>query len=170
MSEHPRNEATQPPRTLDVRAGDLDRLLALNNQHAAELSLLDAAGFERLVRNAFLARQSADADAFVVAFDQDGDYDSPNFLWFRSRFERFVYVDRVVVAPAARGRGLAKALYDSVTAAAESAKSGRIVCEINLDPPNPASIGFHEALGFRQIGRAVLDAGGKTVGYYERVV
>ncbi|MBO0905354.1 GNAT family N-acetyltransferase [Jiella sp. MQZ13P-4] len=125
------------------------------------------AGFERLVARAFLARQTQDAGAFVVAFDETGDYDSPNFLWFRARYERFVYVDRVVVAPQARGRGLARALYDSVLAAAMAADAGRIVCEINLDPPNPGSLRFHERLGFRKVGEARLAGGEKTVGYYE---
>ncbi|NDW06717.1 GNAT family N-acetyltransferase [Jiella pacifica] len=153
-----------------VRAADLATLLALNNDHAAELSLLDAASFERLLGNAFLARQSTGADAFVVAFDETGDYDSPNFLWFKKRYERFLYIDRVVVAPAARGRGLARALYDSVFAAADSAGIGRVVCEINIDPPNPASLRFHETLGFRQVGGATLYPSGKTVGYHERTL
>ena len=52
---------------------------------------------------AFLARRIGHADALLLAFDQDADYDSPNFLWFRSRYSRFVYVDRIVVAPAAGG-------------------------------------------------------------------
>ena len=44
-------------------------------------------------------------DAFLLAFDQSAQYDSPNFLWFRSRYPRFVYVDRIVVVSSARGRG-----------------------------------------------------------------
>ncbi len=55
-----------------------------------------------LVDRAFFAGRIGEADAFLIAFDQDADYDSPNFLWFRERFERFVYVDRIAVAPAAR--------------------------------------------------------------------
>ena len=153
-----------------VRATDLPALLALNNDHAAELSLLELAGLERLIANAAVALQSADATAFVVAFDEVAHYDSPNFLWFQARFDRFLYVDRVVVAKAARGRGLARALYESVFAEADSRKSRRIVCEINLNPPNPDSVRFHEALNFRQLGSARLDGGAKTVGYYERSV
>ena len=153
-----------------IRSADLQMLLALNNEHAAELSLLDARGFERLLRAAFLARQTNEAAAFVVAFDETGDYDSPNFLWFKARFDRFVYVDRIVVAESARGRGLARRLYDSVFAAARTAGIGRVVCEINLDPPNPGSIRFHDALGFVQIGHARLLESGKTVGYYERAL
>ncbi len=153
-----------------IRSADLEVLLALNNEHAAELSLLDAPSFKRLFRSAFLARQTKETDAFVVAFDETGDYDSPNFLWFKARFDRFVYVDRIAVAESARGRGLARRLYDSVFAAARAAGTERVVCEINLDPPNPGSIRFHEALGFVQIGHVKLLESGKTVGYYERAL
>ena len=159
------------PAIVPVRAQDQSRLLALNNDHAAELSLLDEAGFARLVDTAFVALQTDDAAALVIAFDQASDYDSPNFVWFRERFDRFVYVDRVVVSPAARGRGLARALYDSVFAAATAATAAgiaRVVCEINVEPPNPASVRFHEALGFCRIGDAALPEGAKRVAYYER--
>ena len=65
----------------------------------------------QLIGEASYARRIGELDAFLLAFDQDADYDSPNFLWFRERYPRFVYVDRIVVAAAARGRGLARLLY-----------------------------------------------------------
>jgi predicted GNAT superfamily acetyltransferase len=43
-----------------------------------------------------------------------------------------------------------------------------IVCEVNLDPPNPASDAFHAALGFAEVGTAVIDNGDKTVRYLSR--
>jgi predicted GNAT superfamily acetyltransferase len=52
-----------------------------------------------------MARRIGNIDAFLLALDQDADYDSPNFRWFSARYPRFVYVDRIVVASAARGRG-----------------------------------------------------------------
>ena len=87
-------------------------LLALNNAHAQELSWLEPERLQHLVGQAFMARRIGNLDAFLLAFDQDADYDSPNFLWFRARYPRFVYVDRVVVASSARGRGYARRLYD----------------------------------------------------------
>jgi predicted GNAT superfamily acetyltransferase len=104
------------------------------------------------------------ADALLITFDQDSDYDSPNFLWFRDRYERFVYVDRVVTAEAARGRGLARALYGDLIAQARAAGHQLIVCEVNADPPNPASEAFHRGFGFEPVGEALL-ANGKTVSY-----
>jgi uncharacterized protein len=140
-------------------------LLLLNNAHATELSFVSAARMAQLVEEAFLACSIGDADALLLAFDQDADYDSPNFLWFRERFPRFVYVDRVVVAPAMRGRGLARMLYDALFQRAAAAGHDRVVCEVNSDPPNPASDAFHAALGFAEVGKAQLAHSGKTVRY-----
>ncbi len=146
------------------------RLLALNNAHARELSWLEPERLSQLVSSAFLARRIGDIDAFLLAFDQDASYDSPNFLWFRSRYARFVYVDRIVVAPAARGRGLARALYDDLFVQAARSGHDRITCEVNSVPPNPASDAFHAALGFSEVGTGVLDASGKTVRYLQRTL
>src|SRR3954469_1741046 len=89
-------------------------LLALNNAHAQELSWLEPERLEYLLSEAFLARRIGELDAFLLAFDQDARYDSPNFIWFRARYPRFVYVDRIVVASSARGRGCARRLYNDL--------------------------------------------------------
>jgi predicted GNAT superfamily acetyltransferase len=140
-------------------------LLALNNAHAQELSWLEAERLEYLVREAFLARRIGNLDAFLLAFDQDGRYDSPNFIWFRARYPRFVYVDRIVVAPSARGRGCARRLYADLFDHAVRAGHDRVVCEVNIIPPNPASDAFHAALGFIEVGTASVHDGRRTVRY-----
>jgi hypothetical protein len=43
-----------------------------------------------------------------------------------------------------------------------------VVCEVNADPPNPASDAFHTALGFAEVGSASIHAGSKTVRYLAR--
>lgn len=143
-------------------------LLALNNAHAAELSLLDAARFRHLVAEAFYACRIGMGDAFMLTFDETADYDSPNFLWFRERYPRFVYVDRICVSPQARGRGLARRLYDALFARARRAGHDVIVCEVNIAPPNPGSDAFHAALGFSEVGSAAIHGGEKTVRYLAR--
>ncbi|HJV43881.1 GNAT family N-acetyltransferase, partial [Caulobacter sp.] len=148
------DERTATLAVADLAGPDGEALLALNNDHAVELSWLAPERLIRLVSEAFVARRAGVADALLLAFDQDADYDSVNFLWFRERFPRFVYVDRVVVSDAARGRGLARRLYNDLFAAARAAGHARIVCEVNSDPPNPASDAFHAALGFAPVGTA----------------
>jgi uncharacterized protein len=145
----------------------LDEILALNTAHESETSPLNRAELCEMLGNAFhSACEGAGRDGFLIAFDQDGSYDSVNFLWFKARFERFVYVDRIIIAPHARGRGLARTCYEGLFDRARAARHSRVVCEINLEPPNPGSIAFHAALGFTEIGRGML-GGGKVVSYQE---
>ena len=120
-----------------------------------------AAKFER----GFVTELEVAADAFLLAFDQDAPYDNPNFRWFGARYSRFVYVDRIVVASSARGRGLARMLYRDLFAEASRAGHSRIVCEVNCRPPNPGSDAFHAALGFAEVGVADIHDGRKTVRY-----
>ena len=109
MNDHALNSVTLADTARTEPLGQA--LLALNNAHAQELSWLEPERLEYLVGQAFLARRIGDLDAFLLAFDQGARYDSPNYLWFRNRYQRFVYIDRIVVASAARGRGCARRLY-----------------------------------------------------------
>ena len=145
-------------------------MLALNNAHATELSLLDGSKLADLLRAAWHAVVTDDASAMLVAFDQDAEYGSPNYLWFKERLRRFVYVDRVVVAAAARGAGLAREMYSGLAARAAVEGHSVLCCEVNLEPPNPASARFHGALGFREAGQAFLPDRGKTVSYLIREI
>ncbi|MBZ9738263.1 MULTISPECIES: GNAT family N-acetyltransferase [unclassified Mesorhizobium] len=151
-----------------IAQDDEAAILALNNEHAAELSWLEAERLSFLLGEAFYARRIGDLEAFIMTFDQDANYDSPNFVWFRERYERFVYVDRVVVAAHARGRGHARRLYQDLFDHAQSAGHTLVTCEVNTDPPNPASDAFHAVLGFAEVGDAVIHGGKKAVRYYVR--
>jgi predicted GNAT superfamily acetyltransferase len=90
--------------------------------------------------------------------------------WFRDRYRRFVYVDRIVGAAAARGRGLARALYADLFRRAEDTGHDVVVCEVNLDPPNPSSDALHAALGFAEVGRTAIHGGRKVVRYLSRAL
>lgn len=149
---------------------DEPAILALNNEHAAELSWLEPDRLSYLIGQAFHTRRIGKLEAFLMAFDQDAGYDSPNYLWFRSRYPRFVYVDRVVVANAARGRGHARRLYTELFDVAAKAGHTIVTCEVNAEPPNPASDAFHAALGFSEVGDAIIHGGAKSVRYFKRKI
>lgn len=144
------------------------KLLSLNNAHATELSFKTEEGFRRLLAAASFVRAEPDGLALLVGFNETCDYDSPNFLWLQQHYPRFNYVDRVVVSEAARGRGLARRLYDAFESVTRAEDRERLVCEINSVPPNPASDSFHEALGFVVVGEQRFQDSGKTVRYWAK--
>jgi predicted GNAT superfamily acetyltransferase len=153
-----------------VTAADHGWMHELNEQHAVELSSMPRRRFDELLGRAFYARVVEDQAAFMLAFDQGAAYDSPNFIWFRENLPRFVYVDRIVVSPRHRRRGLARILYQDLFDVVIARQQRHVVCEVNRDPPNPASDRFHAALGFTPMGEAVLDDRTKTVRYLRRDV
>ena len=56
-------------------------------------------------------------------------------------------------------------LYDDLFEHAVAAGHDRVVCEVNMQPPNPASDAFHAALGFVEVGTASVYDGSRTVRY-----
>ena len=129
---------------------------------------LSRAGPSALLAKAAYARVIGERAAYLIAFDQDADYDSPNFRWFRHRLSRFIYVDRIAVSHAHRGRGLARILYEDLFRHGLRDNHEVIVCEVNSEPPNPASDAFHQAMDFTEMGAARLEDRGKTVRYLRR--
>jgi predicted GNAT superfamily acetyltransferase len=157
----------------DIEPPDLPSLLALNNEHAAELSFAEPPAFAARVAAAAIARAVGAVgapDAFLLAFDHATPPQGPNHRYFLARHPRFLYVDRVCVAPHARQRGLARALYEDALATAAARAIPVLCCEVNVEPPNPRSDAFHAAMGFHEVARAYLADRDKTVRYLERDV
>jgi uncharacterized protein len=151
-----------------ISMADAAALLELNNAHAIELSWLEPERLALLLTQAVYARAIGSIDAFLLALDETATYDSPNFHWFHARYPRFIYIDRVAVALAARRHGHARLLYDDLFRHARAAGHDRVACEVNAEPPNPGSAAFHAAAGFAEVGRAPIHGGAKTVRYLMR--
>ena len=143
-------------------------LLGVNNASARETSLMSPEKFDRMIASARVGTFIAPSAAFLLAFEQSDDYDGGHFLWFRGQFEKFIYIDRVVVAAPYRRHGLGRVLYADLFRRAEQLGHTHIVCEVNTQPPNPISDAFHAAQGFTEVGRATIDCGAKTVRYLLR--
>ena len=126
---------------------DFDAVLALN-----EASALHA-----------VVEQAGSVIAFLLAFREGAAYASPNYRWFAERYPRFLYIDRVVVSEAARGRGAATRLYEHVFSQAAEGGVPWVTCEFDVDPPNPVSAAFHAKFGFAEVGRQTYGAAGKLV-------
>lgn len=158
-----------PPRPLE--SVDLAAALVLNNAAQPNVNALDPAALALLHEQAALATGAYGEDGgligFVLALPPGADYDSPNYRWVSDNRAQFLYVDRAVVSPRARGRGVGRALYRAVIDAANAQGYGCVLAEVNERPPNPGSMAFHVALGFRVIGRADHGPGKTAVAFVE---
>jgi predicted GNAT superfamily acetyltransferase len=149
----------------DITSTDLSAVLALNNAHAVEVNELTADALAALVGVAAHARVIDGGHGFLLAFSERTPVQGPNHGWFLARYPAFVYIDRVVIAPGSRGLGHARRLYEDLSAVA----AGRpLCCEVNLAPPNPESLAFHDRLGFTACGEGDDPRNGKRVRYLER--
>lgn len=147
----------------------IEGFLALNRECESQLWPLTENELRALLEIAYFAKLAGDGQAMLIAFDERAPYESPNHRWFRERYPRFVYVDRVAVSEQARGRGLARTLYEELMTKARADGHAVICAEVYSDPPNPQSDAFHAAMGFSEVGRAQLpDRAGKTVRYISR--
>jgi predicted GNAT superfamily acetyltransferase len=152
-------------RVREATAADYAAIRTLNNSAVPHVNALSEEEFAWLSSHANFLRLAEDATGllgFALVLPSGGEYWSENYRWFTARFDRFVYLDRVVVAPQARRRGVGRALYEALFHYASDTWP-RLTLEVNLRPPNPDSVQFHEALGFTTLGVREYDDGRHAV-------
>lgn len=145
---------------------DLSQILALNTEFERFLSPLTLPRLHNLHSEAAYHRVIEDGaaiNAFLLAFREGCGYDSPNYRWFAAHFDRFLYIDRIVVAGASQGQGLGQLLYSDLFAFAVRTGAVRVACEFDIEPPNEASRAFHQGFGFNEVGIQRVAGGKKLV-------
>ena len=149
-----------------ITATDIPQFLELNNLAVPHVNAHEKASLAALIDQAWFCRQVCSGEkmtGFLLALTKGQSYASMNYAWFCDRFDDFAYVDRIVVGEDSRGQGLAGALYQSLFVEARAAGLLRVCCEVNLEPPNPNSLAFHQHLGFIEVGQQETDGGSKRV-------
>jgi predicted GNAT superfamily acetyltransferase len=130
-------------------------VLALNADNVEALAPIDRARLGELAALAdrfLVVEVEGDFGGFVITFGPGTAYDSANYRWFTARHgARFYYLDRIVLTPGVRRRGLGTFVYDELERVATG--YGRLTLEVNLLPRNEASLAFHERRGYVEVGR-----------------
>ncbi|GMM50345.1 hypothetical protein DASB73_013030 [Starmerella bacillaris] len=150
----------------DIEERDVAALHALNQKFKVELSDKTLEEFKDLVAAASWTCCAGNADGFALAFDSDSTYDNPNFDWFKRRYKKFVYLDRICVDPKSRKKGIGRNLYTQLIEYMRKNDYNIIGIEINGVPPNVMSENFHKSLGFQKVGSAEFNGGCKVVNYW----
>ncbi|HEY0260631.1 MAG TPA: GNAT family N-acetyltransferase [Lacisediminihabitans sp.] len=150
-----------------LRPTDLARLVELNDAAYPAVPITPPEEMTALLGQADFTFGVVDETdsllGFLIGLRPGADYASENYRYFDSRGADFLYVDRIVIDATVRGAGLGRMLYDAVFALARDEARAEIDCEVNLDPPNPQSLAFHDRLGFRRVGEQETKNGTVTV-------
>ncbi len=137
-------------------AADQEALLALNAANVPDVGPMDEDKLALFVAEA-LRLDVVELDGLIegalVVLGDRTSYRSPNYRWFAERHERFAYVDRVMLSEATRGQGWGQALYDLAVTTARALGKPVLAAEVNMLPPNPRSVRFHQGFGFVEVGR-----------------
>ena len=150
------------PEYRDLLLTDVTSVVSLNKAVEGVTSPMDVNRFKQLFALAdlkLLVEVRSNAGGFVLGMTEGTEYENGNYKWFSDRLRNFLYIDRIVVSEGCRGFGIGRQLYSR--AVEWALKSGRLnLCaEMDLDPPNQASLRFHQAAGFVQIGTRTLTSG-----------
>jgi uncharacterized protein len=152
------------PTIRDMCDDDASFVLGLNQElewaaapmDADRLGLLRREG-ERLV----VVDDDEGPVAFAITLRRGASYDSVNYRWFCQHFDDFLYLDRIMVSDRGRRRGIATLVYDAMEDHARP--FGRLVCEVNSDPPNLPSLAFHSGRGYLVRGHQRMADGHEVV-------
>lgn len=138
----------------DYAHTDAAQVLALNQACQPEVGPMDDAKLAAFVEWAPYFRV-VDVDdrivALLIGLDHQAPYGSPNYGWFVDQLDRFAYIDRVAVDESQRGMGWGPALYKDFERWAKTTGLPQLCAEVNVVPPNPRSVRFHEIYGFVQL-------------------
>jgi predicted GNAT superfamily acetyltransferase len=148
----------------DVSDSWLAAVLALNESAVPHVNSIDLGQMQWFAEHAAYFRIAVSGSAlggFLVGMRPGTDYASVNYRWFCNNYADFAYIDRIVVAPAARRQGLAQSFYSDFSARCSGVPV--MTCEVNIQPPNDSSLEFHSLQGFHQVGSQHTDGGAKEV-------
>jgi predicted GNAT superfamily acetyltransferase len=150
--------STFQPIVRNIEITDLLRVLEINNANTPGVSELTQSELETDINNCLHAlaieNEQGEVCAFCITFDPNAPNAGTNHQWFAERYRSFVYLDRIAIDSNHQNRGLGALLYQAVEQhMLESAEHSLLCCEVNLEPPNPGSLRFHNRLGFTEVGQ-----------------
>ena len=157
-----------------MRASDVPAVTALNNAAYPAVSVLTEESVAELFAMCNVALVATNRDREVIAFllslGMGKPYESENYRWFEARGVRHQYIDRIVVGASAKGTGIGRAFYESVLDHARQCGANEVTAEVNVRPPNPGSMAFHERLGFQRLAEQETKEGTIRVALLARSV
>ena len=167
--------STFQPVVRNIEIADLLRVLEINNANTPGVSELTFTELELDLNSSLHAlaidNEQGEVCAFCITFAPDAPDAGANHQWFAERYKSFVYLDRIAIDSNHQNRGLGVLLYQAVEQHMHhSSEYSLLCCEVNLEPPNPGSLRFHQRIGFTEVGQSIPEYANYRVSYLSKSI
>lgn len=138
------------------------KLWRLNEAAGTEaLSLPESQFAERVAQSDCVVERWQDKpggklSGFLLAFRAGRAVENFGYMWFQTRFDNFLYVDRVVVMARGRLQGVGTAMLQEVLQWCRERGIDNVVCQVHDRPPNPVGHTLCGELGFLPLESVML--------------
>ena len=158
----------------DLRKSDYDFVLRINEENVEVLSPMDRAKVEYFEGCADMFKV-VEVDGKLAAFcivlrEGEEAYTSENYRWFSKNYEKFLYLDRIVIDEPFRRLGIGRMLYEATFDRAKETGVSVVTLEVDTIPYNEPSLKFHEAMGFHEVGEQIIRGGTVKVSLQAREI
>ena len=149
-----------------VESNDLEQLLFINELSIPAVNSISIEKFNWFFNNSIYFKLAYSFNnkisGFLLVLDSQLDYESLNYIWFKNRYSKFAYIDRIAILSEYQNQGIGKLLYADLERSIKN-KYKIITCEYNLKPMNRISHSFHNSLGYKNVGNLISQQGTKEV-------
>jgi predicted GNAT superfamily acetyltransferase len=140
-------------------ASSAETLWRLNQQDCVAALQLPCADFVELLQACHLRLEdTAEGALRAFALGMSSHLPQAHFSlhWFLMRFENFLFLERLVVAPALRRKGLASALLERTLQWSRNEGLTMLCCQVHDRPANREAQAFVLSQGFKAIESVML--------------
>lgn len=149
----------------NVKIDDLKDIIEINEESIPAVNTVSLMQFKSFLRDSIyfkvVTNRSQKICGFLLVLPSGLEYDSLNYKWFSSRYEKFAYIDRIAISKNWRNKGMGKSLYTDLENTLKD--YNLIACEFNVIPLNQISKQFHESLNYENVGFQLTENGTKKV-------
>ena len=149
----------------NVKIDDLKDIIEINEESIPAVNTVSLMQFKSFLRDSIyfkvVTNRSQKICGFLLVLPSGLEYDSLNYKWFSSRYEKFAYIDRIAISKNWRNKGMGKSLYTDLENTLKD--YNLIACEFNVKPLNQVSKQFHESLDYENVGFQFTENGTKKV-------
>ena len=148
-----------------AKIDDIKDINEINEETIPAVNTVSLMQFKSFLRDSIyfkvVTNRSQKICGFLLVLPSGLEYDSLNYKWFSSRYEKFAYIDRIAISKNWRNKGMGKSLYTDLENTLKD--YNLIACEFNVIPLNLVSKQFHESLDYENVGFQLTENGTKKV-------